>query len=74
MLNLKYHLFLVSLLPFIAIHLSLILSIQNDFLDFCNPYIDGCYSISRAARQPSSIIIFKITYVDFCLFSIFSMA
>ena len=63
MLNLRYHLFLVSLLPFIAIHLSLILSIQNDFLDFCYPYVDGCYSISRAARQPYSIIIFKILMI-----------
>ena len=63
MLNLRYHLFLVSLLPFIAIHLSLILSIQNDFLDFCYPYFDGCYSISRAARQPYSIIIFKILMI-----------
>ena len=63
MLNLRYHLFLVSLLPFLAIHLSLILSIQNDFLVFCNPYIDGCYSISRVARQPYSIIIFKVLMV-----------
>ena len=74
MLNLRYHLFLVSLLPFIAIHLSLILSIQNDFLDFCNPYIDGCYSISRAARQPYSIIIFKIFNDYLSRVSIFSMA
>ena len=63
MLNLRYHLFLVSLLPFIAIHLSLILSIQNDFLDFCYPYVDGCYSISRAARQPYSITLFKILMI-----------
>ena len=63
MLNLRYHLFLVSLLPFLAIHLSLILSIQNDFLVFCNPYIDGCYSISRAARQPYSIIVFKVLMI-----------
>ena len=63
MLNLRYHLFLVSLLPFLAIHLSLILSIQNDFLNFCYPYVDGCYSISRAARQPYSIIIFKILMI-----------
>ena len=63
MLNLRYHLFLVSLLPFIAIHLSFILSIQNDFLGFCYPYVDGCYSISRVARQPYSIIIFKILMI-----------
>ena len=60
MLKLKYHLLLVSIIPFIAIHLSFIVSVQNEYLTLCNPYIDGCYSISRVARQPSSIIIFKI--------------
>ena len=60
MLKLKYHLLLVSIIPFISIHLSFILSIQNEYLALCNPYIDGCYSISRVARQPSSIIIFKV--------------
>ena len=60
MLKLKYHLLLVAIFPFIAIHISLILSVQSEYLTLCNPYIDGCYSISRVARQPSSIIIFKI--------------
>ena len=60
MFKLKFHLLLVSIIPFIAIHLSFILSVQNEYLALCNPYIDGCYSISRVARQPSSIIIFKI--------------
>ena len=60
MFKLKYHLLLISIIPFIAIHLSFILSVQNEYLSLCNPYIDGCYSISRVARQPSSIIIFKI--------------
>ena len=60
MLKLKYHLLLVAIFPFIAIHLSFVLSVQNEYLTLCNPYIDGCYSISRVARQPSSIIIFKI--------------
>ncbi len=60
MLKLKYHLLLVAIIPFIAIHLSFVLSVQNEYLTLCNPYIDGCYSISRVVRQPSSIIFFKI--------------
>ena len=60
MFKLKYHLLLVSIIPFIAIHLSFILSVQNEYLSLCNPYIDGCYSISRVARQPYSIMIFKL--------------
>ena len=60
MFKLKYHLLFVSIIPFIAIHLSFILSVQNEYLSLCNPYIDGCYSISRVARQPYSIMIFKV--------------
>jgi hypothetical protein len=71
MFKLKYHLLLVSIIPFIAIHLSFILSVQNEYLSLCNPYIDGCYSISRAARQPSSIIIFKVLMLISALFLFF---
>ena len=71
MFKLKYHLLIVSIIPFIAIHLSFILSVQNEYLSLCNPYIDGCYSISRAARQPSSIIIFKVLMLISALFLFF---
>ena len=71
MFKLKYHLLLVSIIPFIAIHLSFILSVQNEYLALCNPYIDGCYSISRVARQPSSIIIFKVLMLISALFLFF---
>ena len=71
MFKLKYHLLFVSIIPFIAIHLSFILSVQNEYLALCNPYIDGCYSISRVARQPSSIIIFKVLMLISALFLFF---
>ena len=71
MFKLKFHLLLVSIIPFIAIHLSFILSVQNEYLALCNPYIDGCYSISRVARQPSSIIIFKVLMLISALFLFF---
>lgn len=61
MLNLKHHFLLISFLPFVAIHLSLYLSFQDGLLISCNPYVEGCYSISKVARQPSSIIFFKVT-------------
>ena len=71
MFKLKFHLLLVSIIPFIAIHLSFILSVQNEYLALCNPYIDGCYSISRVARQPSSIVIFKILMLVSAFFLFF---
>lgn len=59
MINIRFHLFIVFILPFLAIHIPLIISISNGFLEACNPYLDGCFSISRSSRQPISIYVFK---------------
>ena len=59
MISLKSHLLIVFLLAFLAIHIPLLLSIVNEYLEVCNPYLDGCFSISRSSRQPISILIFK---------------
>ena len=59
MINIRFLLFIVFILPFLAIHIPLIISISNGFLEACNPYLDGCFSISRSSRQPISIYVFK---------------
>ena len=59
MISLKSHLLLVFILSFLAIHIPLLLSIVNGYLEVCNPYFDGCFSISRSSRQPISIFVFK---------------
>ena len=59
MISLKYHLLIVFILSFLAIHIPLLLSTVNEYLEVCNPYLDGCFSISRSSRQPVSIFIFK---------------
>ena len=59
MINIRFHLFIVFILSFLAIHIPLIISISNEFLEACNPYLDGCFSISRSSRQPISIYVFK---------------
>ena len=59
MISLKSHLLLVFILSFLAIHIPLLLSTVNEYLEVCNPYFDGCFSISRSSRQPVSIFIFK---------------
>ena len=59
MISLKSHLLLVFILSFLAIHIPLLLSTVNEYLEVCNPYLDGCFSISRSSRQPVSIFIFK---------------
>ena len=59
MISIRYHLLIVFILPFLAIHIPLFISIFNGFLETCNPYLNGCFSISRSSRQPISIIVFK---------------
>ena len=63
MLNLRFHSFLIFLIPVIAIHVSFFLSTSIGTLDLCNPYIDGCLSISRSSRQPISILFFKVLMI-----------
>ena len=59
MINIRFHLFIVFILAFLAIHIPLIISTTNGLLEACNPYLNGCFSISRSSRQPISIYVFK---------------
>jgi len=43
--------FLAGLLPFAAAVLAYSLSVRLDIVEGCNPFFDGCTSISRAARH-----------------------
>ncbi len=40
-----------ALLPVLAVHLAWWLSIADGHIPFCIPYLEGCTSISRAARH-----------------------
>jgi hypothetical protein len=50
---------LLVLLPILAVHLSYALAASSADVPWCNPYIDGCTSISRAARNGTANIVFK---------------
>jgi len=43
--------FIAGLLPLVAAALAYSLSIRLDIVEGCNPFFDGCTSISRAARH-----------------------
>ena len=43
--------FMAGLLPLVAATLAYSLSIRLDIVEGCNPFFDGCTSISRAARH-----------------------
>lgn len=49
-----------ALLPLLAAHVAWWLSTREALIPACNPYWDGCVSISRAARHGLGNIIFKL--------------
>lgn len=49
------------LLPLIALHIAWLASTWLGLIEVCNPYWDGCTSISRAARQEPVIFWFRFT-------------
>jgi len=50
---------LTGLLPFVAAHLAYLIASGLDLVPACLPYIEGCTSISRAARQPEVVWLFR---------------
>ncbi len=50
---------LLVVLPILAVHLSYALAASSADVPWCIPYIDGCTSISRAARNGIANIVFK---------------
>lgn len=55
----RYIAITVALLPFLAANLSYIFSASQGFVEWCNPYLDGCTSISRAGRHGIAYFVFK---------------
>ena len=50
---------IVGAVPFVAIHICYWLSVQSGYLSACNPYIDGCTSISATGRTPPASLLFR---------------
>jgi hypothetical protein len=51
---------LCAALPFVAAHLAWWLSLADGLIPACNPYVDGCVSISRAARHGLGNHVFRM--------------
>lgn len=50
---------LAGLVPAVAALLALAVSVQQQWVPLCNPFVDGCTSISRAARQGLANHLFR---------------
>lgn len=46
-------------LPFFAVHVAYFLAASYGQVDWCNPYIDSCTSISATGRNPPASFIFR---------------
>ena len=55
----KYLAWTVFGLPIVAVHGSYLISLWQDVAVACFPYIEGCLSISRAARNGDAIYFFR---------------
>lgn len=53
----------VTLLPLFAVNAAYIISVNAELVPRCIPYIEGCTSISRAARQGDAIFLFRATMI-----------
>ncbi|WP_162932236.1 hypothetical protein [Solimonas sp. K1W22B-7] len=50
---------LTGLWPLLAVHAAHAISLNAGLVPACLPYVEGCTSISRAARQGDAILLFR---------------
>ena len=60
-------LILLVLLPLLTLNGSYLLSAFEGSVPWCIPYLDGCTTISRAARGDSAIFLFRVTMIAYAL-------
>ncbi|MEM1111983.1 MAG: hypothetical protein AAGI11_08750 [Pseudomonadota bacterium] len=53
--------FLSAVIPFVTVHVTYVLSASIGYVDWCNPYIDSCTSISATGRKPPASYVFRAT-------------
>lgn len=59
--------FAVAIAPVVAVHACYALSVAAGTVPYCNPYWDGCASISAAGRQPPAVFLFKAVMLPHAL-------
>jgi len=60
-MNVRIIALLAALLPFIAVHGTYLLAASAGLVEWCNPYIDSCTSISATGRHPPASYLFRAT-------------
>lgn len=60
-MNLRIIALLAATLPFFAVHLTWLLAASYGLVEWCNPYIDSCTSISATGRHAPASYVFRAT-------------
>lgn len=60
-MNLRIIALLAAVLPFAAVHLTWLVAANHGLVEWCNPYIDSCTSISATGRHPPASYVFRAT-------------
>lgn len=60
-MNVRFIALLAALLPFVAVHGTYLLAASLGLVEWCNPYIDSCTSISATGRHPPANYLFRAT-------------
>ena len=58
---------IITILPLLASNGVYLLSAYEGFIPWCIPYIDGCTTISQAARSGNSIFIYRATMITWAV-------
>ena len=58
---------ILTILPVLACNGAYLLSAYEGFVPWCIPYIDGCTTISRAARSGNAIHLFRVAMIAYCV-------
>lgn len=58
---------LACVIPIVSVNAAYLISLTAGQVDACFPYLDGCTSISRAARQEPAIHLFRATMIPVAL-------
>ena len=58
---------IITLLPLLVANAVYLLSAYQGYVAWCNPYLDGCTTISQAARSGDSIYLFRATMIAYAV-------
>jgi hypothetical protein len=58
---------LAALLPLVGANGAYMISASQELVPWCIPYIEGCTSVSRAARHGEANLFFKALMVPYCV-------